>query len=266
MDFNKQINTGEKSVSVIMLTYNRGNYILDSINSVLSQKYQNLELIVIDDGSSDNTAEIIKSINDNRLKYLQYKSNKGIAYRRARSLNNLRGDFVAIIDSDDIWVDKNKLQKQVNFLTANPDYSLIGSQVRLIDSDGDTLGYKKFALDDQKIRRKILFRNQFAHSSVLFREETLRSIGGYNSLSFAEDLDLYLRLGMVSKFSNLSFCTTSYRVHSSSETSKKLDMVSSVIKIIDNFKGYYPNFFVAKIKYKIIFFALLLFNKINENI
>ena len=106
MDKNTKIMVKSPLVSVLMLTYNRASYITEAINSVLSQTYKSLELIIIDDGSTDDTSLIVGNFNDSRIEHIQHHENRGLAVRRVESATLAKGDFVAILDSDDIWIDE----------------------------------------------------------------------------------------------------------------------------------------------------------------
>ena len=105
-------------VSVIIPTYNRGRLILDSVNSVLNQTYKNIELIVVDDCSTDDTKEVIESIKDSRIKYIKLEKNSGACIARNRGIEKSTGEFIAFNDSDDLWI-TTKLEKQHFFLQKN---------------------------------------------------------------------------------------------------------------------------------------------------
>ncbi len=105
-------------VSVIMPSYNTADYIADSIKSVISQTYQNWELIIVDDCSTDNTDDIVSYFSDNRIKYMKNKKNMGAAATRNRALREAKGEWIAFLDSDDLWL-PNKLEKQINFMKSN---------------------------------------------------------------------------------------------------------------------------------------------------
>lgn len=105
-------------VSVIMPSYNTADYIADSIKSVISQTYQNWELIIVDDCSTDNTDDIVSYFSDNRIKYMKNKKNMGAAATRNRALREAKGKWIAFLDSDDLWL-PNKLEKQINFMKSN---------------------------------------------------------------------------------------------------------------------------------------------------
>lgn len=108
----------EPLVSVIIPTYNRGRLILDSINSVLNQTYKNIELIVVDDCSTDDTEKTVKSIDDSRIKYIKLEKNLGACVARNKGIEISRGEFIAFNDSDDLWI-TTKLEKQLCFLKKN---------------------------------------------------------------------------------------------------------------------------------------------------
>lgn len=105
-------------VSIIMPSYNTGKYISESIDSVVNQTYSNWELIIVDDCSVDDTDEIVSAYNDSRIKYLKNATNSGAAYSRNYALREARGEWIAFLDSDDVWVD-NKLEVQIKFMQSN---------------------------------------------------------------------------------------------------------------------------------------------------
>ena len=102
-------------VSVIMAVYNAENYVLESVESALSQTHENLELIICNDGSKDNSMAVLSAMSDRRIKIIENESNLGVSETRNRCLQIAQGDFIAILDSDDIW-DPEKLEKQLRFL------------------------------------------------------------------------------------------------------------------------------------------------------
>ena len=249
MDEDTKIKMKNPLVSVLMLTYNRAQYITEAIDSVLSQTYKSLELIIIDDGSTDNTSSVVRDFKDSRIKYIQHHENKGLAIRRTESIFLAKGDYVAIIDSDDIWIDRRKLDKQVAHLNSHSRCSIVGSFIKLINEHDQIIGRRVYSLTDQKIRFSILMRNQFAHSSVLIRATSLKKINGYRDIGLCEDLDLFLRLGLVGELSNIPEFTTFYRIHEQRESSQKILMKRSVLNVIKIYKNLYSFYYFAKVKY-----------------
>ncbi len=124
-------------VSIIMPSWNTGEFIAESIQSVLNQTYTNWELIIIDDCSSDDTDQIIESFNDERIKYLKNEKNCGAALTRNRGLREARGEWIAFLDSDDLWMPE-KLEHQIDFMKKNG-YSLSFTEYEKIDEDSKPL-------------------------------------------------------------------------------------------------------------------------------
>ena len=125
-------------VSIIMPSYNTANYIGESINSVINQSYKNWELIIVDDCSTDNTDEVIKDfLKDSRIKYLKNKENSGAAISRNKALRMAKGEWIAFLDSDDLWNHK-KLEKQIKFMEQNK-YNFSYTKYREIDEQGNNL-------------------------------------------------------------------------------------------------------------------------------
>lgn len=227
-----------------MLTYNRARYLRDAIESVLAQSYQNWELVIIDDGSTDNTAEVALAYKDPRIRYVRHRDNAGLLTRRKESLSYVRGTYAAVLDSDDLWLAPHKLKKQVDFLEAHPECTLVGTYIKKIDAQGNNIGTDTYETVDKKIRNSILLRNQFAHSSVLMRTSILKETEGYR-LSLAEDLDLFLQLGHLGTFTNIPECLTSHRIHGGSENDRGIKMAKAVHAIIKTYKHDYPHFYSA---------------------
>lgn len=189
-------------VSIIITTKNGARYINKAIESVLNQTYKNIEVIIIDGGSTDNTKEVIRPyFIDPRVQYI-YREDR----HRAEGLNNgikeSRGKYIAILDDDDFWCDQRKLEQQVKFLETHPDYVLTSGGMIAIDDDGRELNRRLPPEKDEEIKKTILFDCLLPHSNVIFRKKAWEVIGGYNpNLGYAsEDWDLWLRMGKLGKF------------------------------------------------------------------
>ncbi len=235
-----------------MLTYNRADYIAQAITSVLRQTYPHWELLIQDDGSTDTTAAIVASFADPRIHYLPDPINKGLAQKRLKSLGYCHGVYVAILDSDDVWIDNNKLAAQVSHLTNHPTCAVVGTQINLINELGVVIGANTYLLDDVAIRHTILVRNQFAHSSVLLRKSFLDQTTGYQKLDASEDLDLYLRLGRLGTFANLPQTMMAYRIHHNNASTNKRKILMGVLRTIKEYRSYYPNYLKAYCKFSLM--------------
>ncbi|RKE49212.1 glycosyltransferase family 2 protein [Sphingobacterium detergens] len=206
------MNTKIPTVTVLMAAYNSERYISQAIKSILNQTYANFELLIIDDGSTDGTIEQINTFDDNRIKLLQNENNQGVVYTRNRAIEEAIGEFIAIMDSDDIAT-PNRLEILLNKFNKQPQLALIGSHASIIDSNGHLTGQQiKVETDPQLLRYRLFFGNSFAHSSVMIRTSVFREFGGYR-LPLAEDYDLFLRISTKYPVLNLDEALLLYREH-----------------------------------------------------
>jgi len=238
-------------ISIIILTYNRAGFISEAIESALEQSFPDWELIVIDDASEDNTREIVEEyiVRDSRIKYFRNDEHLRISKSRNKALSLALGEYVAVLDSDDVWSDRDKLKKQYGFLEGNKDYVLIGGGVIVIDEYGKEIRRYFNRESDENIRGKILFQNQFAHSSVMFKRDAALKAGGYDeNLNIGEDYDLWLKLGTLGKMANIKEYLLKYRAHGSNITLKRIEALKNNIAIIKKYKNRYPNYYMAYVR------------------
>lgn len=238
----------------MITSFNRADLIPDAIKSVLNQTYQNWELLILDDASTDNTAAVVAKVvgNDPRVIFSPATQNLGITKNRNRGFELAKGKYIAVLDSDDIWSDTSKLAKQVDFLESNPTYVLVGTGVTVIDKNGAKTKELRYAHTDADIRPKMLLRNQFTHSAVLMRQSSLPLPKPYDEsgeVSIWEDYDLFLRLGQTGLMANLPETMTSYRWHGGNiSKAEKKNGAYAHLKIIKKYRDYYPNYWLAFIK------------------
>ena len=235
-------------ISIITITRNRAGFISEAIESALGQSFPDWELIIIDDASQDNTREIADNYakKDSRIKYFRNDEHLRISKSRNKALGLARGEYIAVLDSDDVWSDRDKLKKQYEFLERNKDYVLVGGGVIVIDEHGQETKRYFNRESDENIRGKILFQNQFAHSSVMFKRDVALKVGGYDeNLNIGEDYDLWLKLGTLGKMANLKEYLLKYRVHGGNITLKRIEALKNNIAIIRKYKNRYPNYYLA---------------------
>lgn len=192
-------------VSVIIPSYNGEKYLKRAIESVLKQTYENLEIIVIDDGSTDSTAKIVLEIvnRDKRVILLKNEKNLGFVKTLNRGVEQALGKYIARLDDDDIWINGKKLAKQVVFMENNNGYVLVGGGIITTGVNEKEIARYLFPETDEKIRKTILIDNAFAHSAVLFTKDAFVKVGGYDEyFGFFADRDLWLKLGLVGKLYN----------------------------------------------------------------
>lgn len=244
--------THDPLVSIIMLTYNRADYIALAINSALIQTYRKFELIILDDGSTDNTTEIVTRYTDSRIRYIKDNTNKGLFARRYESLSYVTGDFVAILDSDDTWTDPKKLEKQLAYMADHPECAVVGTFITLIDPAGKAYSTTTYHTSDECIRNNLLQRNQFANSSVVMRKSMLDKTAGYRDYAPCEDLELFLQLGQFGTFANLTDNTLAYRIHPGGESSRKVKVARQVLRLTKLHKQTYPGYWLIVIKMNLL--------------
>ena len=234
-------------VSVIIPTYNRAKYIKRALESAISQIYRNIELIIIDDGSTDKTKDVVQPyLADQRVHYI-YQENKGVSVARNNGIKISKGKYIAILDSDDFWRDKKKLEKQVRFLEKHQDHVLVGGGLIRIDEKGKEIVRHLLPENDGEIRKLILFDNTFAHPTVVFRKSAWESVGGYDeNLYFSEDWDLWLRFGKLGKFYNFQEYFTCYLQGEQNISNLNIGRNLKLnIKLRKKYRNDYPNFWKA---------------------
>lgn len=194
--------------SIILPTHNGAHRIAQAIESVQKQTYTNWELIIIDDGSTDTTRDIVQqfSQNDARIVYYKNDHNLGIQKTLNRGLSLAQGEYIARIDDDDQWIDSTKLEQQISFLKTHTKYVLVGTGAIVADENGTELYRYMLPESDTKIRQQLLQKNCFVHSSIVFRKKIVADLGGYSESKktrHVEDYDLWLRIGEQGMFKNL---------------------------------------------------------------
>ena len=190
---------GTVSVSVGMPVYNGERYIRKAVESVLSQTYADFELIVTDDGSTDNTLRILDSIKDPRLKVVADGKNRGIAYRLNQQIDLARGDFFARMDADDMMM-PHRLERQISVLKSETGVDVIGSEAVIIGEHDELLG--KRCVNSEMFRTSNdYFRSaRFIHPTIMGRLAWFRKWRYNEKMSGNEDLDLWIRSRTGSRF------------------------------------------------------------------
>jgi len=217
-------------ISIIMPTYNGSKYVIETIESVLNQTFQNFELIIIDDGSTDNTVELISNLSPKIRLICQ--ENKGIAQARNTGLESASGEYIAFIDHDDIW-HPEKLSLQVAYLENNQQVGVVySSYIRWKSTKPYPFEVKHIdsKLDDELsgwIYHHLLLINRVLFTTALFRASICNKVGEFSSkLPPSDDWDYAVRASRVCKFAKISMSLALYRVHEN-QTSRKISSVNS---------------------------------------
>lgn len=213
-------------VSVILPTYNGARFIREAIESVLSQEYSNLEMIIIDDASTDATPKIIEEymMCDSRIIKLHNEQNMKLVASLNRGIEAARWMYIARIDDDDIWIDPKKLSKQLAYFRENPSLAVVGTFASVIDEEGEETGIQIIhASSVSDVRRGFWLRNQLVHTSILAKKSILLEVWLYRSeWLYVEDFDLWLRiLSAGHEIANIPEYSVEYRVREGNTTNQK---------------------------------------------
>lgn len=212
-------------VSVIMPAYNAEQYIGEAIKSVLNQTYDNLELIVIEDCSRDNTLQEIEKIKDARLKLYKNSQNFGIAAATNRGLEVCKGRYVALLDDDDIAMPE-RLSLQVEFLEEHRDIDILGGRSIVIDKVGNVIDYDTAPRNNPKFIKAMLLFNymDFKNGTVMIRREfiTKNGLRYENECYGMQDFKFYIESSKLGKISSIDKFLLKYRIHDKNETVKRM--------------------------------------------
>lgn len=226
------ISENKKLVSVIMPLYNSEAFVKEAVESILNQTYQQIELIVINDGSTDKSDLVIKGFNDKRIRYVNNSINKGIVSTINKGLLLSKGKYIARMDADDIAL-PNRLAKQVNLLETQPDIKLCGTTAIAIDKQGKKLVKLNRPVKDDEIKVFNLFRNAFIHPTIMADADLIKKIAFTEDYKYAEDYFTFSQFTMHYKVANLKEPLLLYRLHEDSITStKNKEMMKSELKTI----------------------------------
>ena len=200
-------------VSVLIPTFNRAHYVGDAVHSALSQTLTDIEVVVVDDGSSDDTAGRLAIVADPRLRVIRHDRNRGIPATRNTALSAATGRYIAWLDSDDI-ARPHRLAEQVSFLDNNPAVAMVGACAGKLRPDGTRkAGVRVPPLSPAMIAAWMLFRSAFQQSSVMGRSEVLRRYGYDPAFPVCEDVDMFLRVQRDHQLANLPRVLVDRRLH-----------------------------------------------------
>jgi glycosyltransferase involved in cell wall biosynthesis len=260
-------------ISVLLPTYNDEKYIHDTISSILCSSFKDFELLIINDGSNDDTVNQINRFNDPRIKLVS-KVNSGLIETLNYGFNIAKFDLVARIDGDDMF-SPNRLQKQYDLINKF-NFDIVGSNAIIINENSDPIGKTDLPISHDEIKNKLIqLSPAIIHPSLLIKKDCVISEGGYNELyKHCEDLELWVRLIDKYKFYNSKECLISLRKHSSNISKQFISeqiLNSNVARYnyinripsnnLESFKSVRK-----KINKSLSFIFLIFLHKINSNI
>lgn len=241
---------GEKSmlsVSVIIPAFNREKFISEAVESIRSQDYDNIEIIAVDDGSSDRTYEILKGFQENgslELYYHPRRANKGQSASINLGISNASGDAIVILDSDDL-LERGAVRRHVEFLESHPDIGLVYGYGKAIDEKGEPLGFNTLGADhvERGDPNGLLLDCYIAlPGGTMVRKDVYKRVGGFaEEFRAGQDHDMALRLFEETKVAYVPEAAFCYRKHEDSISNKGLERRwKTGFEILDRARGRYP--------------------------
>lgn len=209
-------------VTVLLPVYNAESHLAEAVQSILNQTFRDFEFLIINDGSTDRSAEIIASFNDERIRMVSNESNLKLITTLNKGLDLARGKYIARMDADDISL-PNRLQRQVEFMEAHPEVGICGTWFRSFGTHSTVVKYPE---KDEDIRVMMLYQIPFSHPTVMLRREVLekRHIRFLSEFIHAEDYEAWVRLMPFTRFANLPEILLQYRLHGQSVSSSHRDI------------------------------------------
>ncbi len=202
-----------------MPVYNGEKYIGEAIGSILAQTERDFELLVVDDGSTDKTVEVVSSFKDDRVKYFK-RSHEGLVMALNFALGKANSKYIARMDADDVAYPE-RFEKQLKYITAN-NLAVCGSWADLTDEDGDKIGELKFPpITAGAIRYYAILHNPFIHPTVIFDKDIIMKAGAYRNFKNVEDYELWTRIIFKNNVGNIPERLIRYRLHCLQVTRRK---------------------------------------------
>lgn len=237
-------------VSVIVPAYNQAKYLKQTLNSVLNQTYNDWECVIVNDGSTDNTAKIAKNYvkKDKRFKYI-YQKNKGLAGARNTGIKTSQGEYIGFLDSDDLWK-PSMLEKTVTFLAGNHKTSIVSGAWSYVDKNGKLISRKNGPAKCENYLVELLFGNLFPVHALLIKKAVFIDCGFFDSsLPSSEDWDMWLRVANKGyRFNYVNDLIAHYRIHNNTITSNNDRIKKGNFSVLDKFFTAQNNHDIKKLK------------------
>lgn len=229
-------------VSIIIPTYNRSKLLRQAIASVLAQTYQDFELIIVDDGSTDDTKSVIEAIPDDRIRYIWQENQQRCAARNT-GIAAAQGEYLAFLDSDDLWLPR-KLELQLDAIDRYPDISASHGRCVRMNQDFEFIyPHELYSSGEPEwvgdVRESLLMRNPFASQGVVAHRRLFETVGGFDvSLPHSEDWDMWIRLSAITHFCLINEPVGIYRIHSGNRTNNPVSTLKGNLIIIEKHSQY----------------------------
>ena len=218
-------------VSVLMPVYNGADYIAEAIDSIIAQTFSDWELIIGDDGSTDNTEKIVKSYSDNRIHYFRNAENKGHTFTKYSLLDKSTGSYIAFLDADDIALPR-RFEYQVDFMENNSACGLCGTWGIMINTKGEKMKNIVYVEKHEDIKCALLFSTVFLQSSLMVKRELYDEYYYDPKIQLVEDYNFECLLAKVSKLANIPKKLIKYRWHGSNISNTRQNELTSLSRDI----------------------------------
>ncbi len=227
--------TAKPLVSVVTATWNAADYLREAIESALAQTYRPLEIVVVDDGSTDHTAEVCASFGE-RVRYIyQPKDDKRGALAHARAFRAARGEYLAGLDQDDRWLPE-KIARQVAIMQAQPETGAVFTRFRVIDDTGRDKGPSDMIGPSGDVFHTLLRGNRYCYSSGLYRRAVIDVVGHHDTEVGIGDWDLWLRIARCYPVVMLDELLTEYRVHEQNYSVDRRRMALCTRRVLERYR------------------------------
>ncbi len=208
-------------VSIVIPVHNGEKYIKEAIDSCTNQTYRNIEVIVVDDKSEDDTLKILKESGD-KIKVIPIEKQNGLGNVINIGIRASKGQYIARMDADDVMY-PTRLEKQVEYLESNPKCVAVGGQIDIIDENSKITGHREYAIENKDLKKNRFLFQPFAHPAVTLRKSTVEDIGLYpENMWKVEDVKLFLILSTKGEFHNLKDTVLKYRMTFKTESQSKM--------------------------------------------
>lgn len=208
-------------VSIVIPVHNGEKYVKEAIDSCINQTYRDIEIIVVDDASTDNTLNILKEYGE-KITVLPVEKQNGLGNVINIGIRRSKGKYIARMDADDIMY-PTRIEKQVKYLESNPNCVAIGGQIDIIDEDSNITGHREYAVEDKDIKKNRFLFQPFAHPAVTLRKSTVEEIGLYpEDMWKVEDVKFFLILSTKGEYHNLRDTVLKYRMTFKTESQSKM--------------------------------------------
>jgi glycosyltransferase involved in cell wall biosynthesis len=245
-------NTNDPLVSIIVPCYNHEKYIEECILSIVNQTYKNIELIVIDDGSKDNSRAVLEKLQKQYGFFLEFQSNRGLSKTLNKAIRNYsHGKYIAGCGSDD-FLALDRIEKQVGYMEAHPEYAMVCGKACTVDENSEIIeGFSIIDPVTDPVKsltfESLLERDPIPSSSVMIKKDIWEECGGYNENTIVEDLDLWLKVAYRYKIGYMDDYFVYYRWHGHNVTADTVKMSNAVWTVVKSWENKIDAAFARKI-------------------